>query len=208
MRTEDPQAHTMTTDDSARTVGTPTDGHTTVVDVAAHLPAEWDDIDHAIYDARVRRRLPWRDVAVEVGMASFSACRRRFYRRMAAVEPAEIVAMRAEENAKLDDREQRLRLVFGAAMAGQPIRYKGEPVFMVDRNGERQPVMERDLVAAVAALRAEDAVARARYKLNGLEAPTVVHVTGTGAVDEIEAAVVAYNLGRIDATADAAEPTR
>jgi hypothetical protein len=70
---------------------------TPVGDHAADLPPEWDEVDHLIYEYRIRQHRTWRSVGDLVGM-DFSSARKRFYRRMAAVTPAEVAEMRAEEN--------------------------------------------------------------------------------------------------------------
>lgn len=177
-------------------------------DEAPQLPAEWDDIDLAIFDARIRQGLSWRQVGERVNI-SFSSARQRFYRRMAKVTPAEVSEMRVEENFKLDEREQRALSVFAQAMIGKPIRYQGTIVYEL-RDGETHAVMERDLDGALGALRELDRAARARYKLNGLEAPIKLLIEDLGSpASEMAAALDAYlqglNDGAVGDRADVAQ---
>ena len=166
------------------------------------LPREWDALDHAIYDCKIRQKMSWRQVGREVNM-SFSAARKRFYRRMAAVEVPEIQAMRQEENEKLDDREERARLVWRYAMAGTPVQVDGRPLHHERNDGTLIAVIDHDLRAALAALNAEATVAAQRARLNGLEAPIKLEISDYDPTDEIEAALMAYNQGRADAQAEA-----
>ncbi len=178
---------------------TPEDGHT--APPGDELPREWDDIDHAIYEARVRNKQSWRAVGQQVGL-DWSAARRRFYRRMQAVEVPEIQAMRTLENEKLDDRERRAQLVYSVAMAGVPIRVNGQPVMQVAPDGVTLiAATERELGAALGALREEHRVAQLRAKLNGLEAPVRVEFSDVTVDDEIEAAFRIYGQGLADAAA-------
>jgi hypothetical protein len=124
---------------------------------------------------------------------------------MAQVEPAEIHAMREEENHKLDDRENRARMVFAVAWQGVPLLVRGEPVVTQTADGRFIAAIDRDLRTALAALDAEGRVASLRAKLNGLEAPLKVEFDSVNPADEIEAAVAAYTLGRADHAAEVAD---
>ena len=110
------------------------------------LPAEWDATDHALFDAKIRQGMTWREVGEHVDM-SFSAARQRFYRRMAAVTPAEIDALRTEENLKCDERERHLLILMAQARA------------------------ENDWGSAISAIRVMDNISRSRRALNGLDLP-------------------------------------
>lgn len=133
------------------------------------LTKKWQDIDHAIYQARIREGQTWREVGETVGM-SFSQARVRFYQRMATVESAEVNEMRVEENLKYDERERHLLMLTTLAVEGIPpvISDDGQVV-----SKGRAP----DLIAAIAAIRASDQVARSRRALNGLDVPTKVEVS-------------------------------
>lgn len=166
------------------------------------LPPTWTDVDDQIYDLRIRQRLPWREVGRRMGMSGPGA-HRRFYRRMAQVDPAEIVAMRAEENAKLDDRESRAMLVWTVAMRGVPLLHNGQPVLAgFGPNGEPLAAVDRDLRTALASLREEHRVAQHRAKLNGLNPPTHIVIDDASAEAEIEAAITSYLQGRDDLLAE------
>jgi len=139
-------------------------------------PTRWTSMDDAIWDARIRQRMTWREVGNEVGM-SFSQARARFYKRMEYITPAEVEEMRAEENGKLDEQERHLLLVMAQA------RQEGQ------------------YTAAVAALNGLERVAGRRAKLNGLDQPIrhEVSITGEEARAEIDATLDAYLLGVTDA---------
>jgi hypothetical protein len=138
------------------------------------LPKRWTDIDHAIFDARVRRRMTWREVGADVGM-SFSAARERFYRRLQAVTPAEVEAMREEENLKFDENERHLITLYAEA------RQRGE------------------VAAAVSAVRGLDSISRSRRQLNGLDAPQRLEISSVEARSEIDQLLAAFLTGVEDA---------
>lgn len=144
--------------------------------------------------------MTWRQIAAELGR-SIGWCHGRFYELLSRIEPPEIEQMRAEENFKLDEREQRALVVYGAAMTGTPLRHNGSIVYE-ERDGEPYAVMERRLDSAIAALREMDRVGLARMKLNGLAAPikVIIEEVGTPAA-EMATALDAYLQGLDDATA-------
>lgn len=119
---------------------------------------QWEDIDHAIYHARVFMRLPWRQVAERVGYEGNSghqSARRRFYRRMAQVKVEDIGEYRAEENAKLDDLEQKWTQLHARSVAAG------------------------DLGSEARALTGLTRVSKQRAELNGLQQPVMAEITVT-----------------------------
>lgn len=65
-------------------------------------PKDWDDLDHAIYDARIRRHLSLRATGHEVGL-SHEQVRRRIRAMLRRVTFAEIDEMRTEQGHRLDE---------------------------------------------------------------------------------------------------------
>jgi len=147
----------------------------------------WDDVDHAIYDARVRRHLPWRAVGEDVGL-SFSWAREKFYKALAKVKAAELDEYRTEENMKYDEREQHLFHMFVEARRLGP----------------------GGLLDATRAMREMNNISRQRRQLNGLDAPIRVDVTHTNddeLADHVGSLLDAYLQGRNDANTSDDRPS-
>jgi len=130
------------------------------------LPKRWTSLDHALYDCRIRQGMGWREVGAEVGM-SFSGARTRFYARMAQVTPAEVEAMRAEENLKYDERERHLTILMA------------------------QAIERLNLEAAISAVRALDAISKSRRQLNGLNVSPEENIPDSGRLNELMSAYLA-----------------
>jgi hypothetical protein len=162
---------------------------------------DWEPIDHAIFDAKIRRGLSWRAVGQELNLSHVS-CQQRFYKRLRAVTPAEVSVMRAEENLKADEREQLARAVFNAAMTPRVIT-PADPLL-----GTEAVFAAPDYTSALNAIKTLEATARSRYKLNGLEVPVLHRIRiEDNAANEIESAISAYLQGRDDATATTGTPS-
>lgn len=138
---------------------------------------DWDEIDHAIYDHRIRLHKTWREVGEAVGL-SFTTCRQRFYKCMERVTPAEVEDMRTEENMRLDDIER--KLVQAAELAGEA----------------------GDFNNLLKAIKEVHAVHRSRSQLNGLPMPVraEINVTFDELNSRVDEALNAYLQGAADAS--------
>lgn len=154
------------------------------------LPKKWNDHDQAVWRLRVQQQKSWRQIAVEMGRPnSWAAIRSRFYKRMAALEVAEVEAWRAEELDKYDEREQMAMATWAAAMRGH------------GPDGQLEP----QLSAAVGALREMSNISKGRRQLLGLDTPVTQRVevespTAKAEIDDILGRYLdGYNDGRADA---------
>ena len=100
---------------------------------------EWDDVDITIYELRVKRRLPWRAIAEELGLKSHQSVMRRFRRRMQEIEPGDLEVLREEESIKFDDLEARWMGYISRAMKSEDLvaearGYEGLRRIMRDRS--------------------------------------------------------------------------
>lgn len=170
----------------------------------AKLPKKWTDVDHRIYDLRVRQQRSWREIGAAVNLSHVRA-RARFYDRMSRVTPADVAAMRAEENAKADEREGFLWRL--ALQAARPTMHRTTwPDGRVDE--WEAPADFTGAVRAAAALTNE---ARHRARLNGIDVPVTQRheVTVKGeARAEADALLEAYLMGATDAVTGHGPPAR
>lgn len=168
---------------------------TTDTPSTARLPKKWTDVDHQIYDLRIRQQRSWRDIGRAVNLSHVQA-RARFYDRMARVTPAEVHAMRAEAQAQADERAAFLwRLALQAA--AKTTHRTTWPDGRVD-----EWEAPADFQAAVQAAKALTAEARHLARLHGLDIPVVqkLDVTVKGeARAEADSILEAYLLGAADA---------
>jgi hypothetical protein len=134
------------------------------------------DRDREIWRLRVVEMRPWRDVGAQVGL-SHTEARRQFYTMVARVEPADVVAMREEESAKLDEREAAAWAMMRAAM---------------ELGG---------FDTAIKALAQLDRIGRSRAALFGLDTPVVqkLQIDLNDARARVDEAVSAYLAGVADA---------
>ena len=133
----------------------------------------WDDLDHAVYEHRIRQHKSLRATAAAVGL-SHEGVRQRIRRMMQLATHGEVDEMRTAEGHRLDElADVNWRLVEAAVAVG-------------------------DLVAAQRGLREIHAIVRSRIQLFGLDMRPDDQPVDAAAIND---AFRAYFQGRDDARA-------